>query len=137
VSPDTAFVACTALAGAGWALLVVFPGKPQIRTIAGIILPCVLAAAYVGALVWNARELSGGFGSLDAAAQLFAHRWALLAGWVHFLAFDLFVGGWIAADAWARRIGRVPMVPLMALTFLFGPAGLLAYLTLRKVLTRS
>jgi predicted membrane protein len=137
MSPDTAFIACTTLAGAGWAMLVLFPGKPRIWTIAGVILPCVLAAAYVGALVWNARELSGGFGSLDAVAQLFAHRWALLAGWIHFLAFDLFVGGWIAADAWARRIGRVPMLPLMVLTFLFGPAGLLAYLTLRKALTRS
>jgi len=135
MSPDTVFVACTALAGAGWAMLVLFPDKPRVQTIAGRVLPCALAAVYVGALGWHARELSGGFSSLDAVAQLFTHRWALLAGWIHFLAFDLFVGSWIAADASARHIGRVPVIPLLLLTFLFGPAGLLAYLILRKALT--
>lgn len=134
MSPDTVFAACSALAGLGWILLMAWPATPSVRRVAGLMLPGVLAAVYVAALGWHARELSGGFGSLDAVAQLFTHRWALLAGWVHFLAFDLFVGGWMAADASARRMGRLGLVPLLLLTFLFGPAGLLAYLTLRRPL---
>lgn len=135
MSPDTVFVACSALAGLGWILLMARPATPSAQRLAGIILPAVLAVVYVAALGWHARELSGGFNSLDAVAQLFTHRWALLAGWIHFLAFDLFVGGWMAADASARRMGRLGLVPLLLLTFLFGPAGLLAYLTVRKPLT--
>ena len=134
MSPESAFIACSALAGSGWALLVLGPAAPRARRIAGIAIPSVLAAVYVSVLGWHARELSGGFNSLDAVAQLFSHRWALLAGWIHFLAFDLFVGSWIAADASTRGLARPPLVLVLLLTFLFGPAGLLAYLTTRKAL---
>lgn len=133
MSAETAFIGCTALSGAGWALLLLWPGNPSVQRIAGVTFPCVLAATYLGALGWHARELSGGFTSLDAVARLFSHRWALLAGWIHFLTFDLFVGSWMAADASARRVGRVPLAIVLLLTFLFGPAGLLAYLTIRRM----
>jgi len=134
VSPESAFAACTALAGSAWALLVFGPASPHARRIAGIAIPSVLAAVYVSVLVWHTRELSGGFNSLDAVAQLFSHRWALLAGWIHFLAFDLFVGSWIAADASTRGIARPPLALVLLLTFLLGPACLLTYLTTRKAL---
>jgi len=61
----------------------------------------------------------------------------LLAGWVHYLAFDLFVGSWEARDALSHRIPHLAVIPCLLLTFLFGPAGLLLYLLLRFTLRRQ
>jgi hypothetical protein len=57
----------------------------------------------------------------------------LLAGWVHYLAFDLFIGSWQVRDSQQRGIGHLFVIPCLVLTFLFGPAGLLCYLALRTV----
>jgi hypothetical protein len=51
----------------------------------------------------------------------------LLAGWVHYLAFDLFIGTWIAVEADRRGIHRLLQAPILVATFLFGPLGLLFY----------
>jgi hypothetical protein len=77
---------------------------------------------------------TGGFSSLSAVAALFADPWLLLAGWIHYLAFDLIVGGWEVRDARRRSISHGLVVPCLFLTFMFGPAGWLAYMTVRKVL---
>ena len=58
---------------------------------------------------------------------------ALTAGWIHYLAFDLFVGTWIAQRAARLGLPHLATIPLLALTFLFGPAGLLAFFALRAV----
>jgi hypothetical protein len=61
---------------------------------------------------------------------LFENPWLLLAGWTHYLAFDLFIGGWEVRDAQRRGIPHLLVVPALVLTFLFGPAGLLLYLAI-------
>jgi hypothetical protein len=50
---------------------------------------------------------------------------------VHYLAFDLFVGGWEVRDAVARGVSRWLVAPCLLLTFIFGPAGWLAYYAVR------
>lgn len=55
------------------------------------------------------------------------------AGWTHYLAFDLFIGGWEVRDARQRGIPHLLVVPVLVLTFLVGPAGLLLYLAIRLV----
>ena len=84
-----------------------------------------LALGYVALLLghWG----PGGFGSLAEVRQLFERPGLLAAGWLHYLAFDLFVGTWIARDAAQRGLPHLAVLPCLALTFLFGPAGLLAY----------
>jgi hypothetical protein len=120
---------------AGWALLVAFPRKRWAELVSGRVLPALLSAAYVVivAAVWG--RTPGGFSSLEAVSQLFDSQWMLLGGWIHYLAFDLFVGSWLARDAHERGISHVWVVPLLLATFLFGPAGLLAYLGLRAVVS--
>ena len=51
----------------------------------------------------------------------------LLAGWVHYLAFDLFIGAWETRDAMARRVPRLLLAPCLVMTFMLGPIGLLCY----------
>jgi hypothetical protein len=79
----------------------------------------------------------GGFGSLALVQKLFADPYALLAGWVHYLAFDLFIGSWIVEDALARRAPVWLRVGVLPFTFMFGPMGLLFYLAGRSVLGRA
>jgi hypothetical protein len=57
-------------------------------------------------LAFYAADTRGGFSSLAAVAELFSNQWLLLAGWVHYLAFDLFVGTWETRDAVDREPGR-------------------------------
>ena len=59
--------------------------------------------------------------------------WLLTAGWLHYLAFDLFVGSWISEQAAALALPHWLLLPPLALTFLFGPAGLLVFFGLRTV----
>jgi hypothetical protein len=123
------------LAVAGWALLVAFPRRRWAQLVSGRVLPALLSAAYVAivAAVWG--RAPGGFSSLEAVSLLFDNPWLLLAGWIHYLAFDLFVGNWIARDAHSRGIAHGWTVPLLLATFMFGPAGFLSYLGLRRVLS--
>ena len=69
----------------------------------------------------------GGFSSLAGVAALFSEPWILLAGWTHYLAFDLLVGNWEMRDATKRGIPYMLVLPCLVLTFLFGPAGWLLY----------
>ena len=56
----------------------------------------------------------------------------LLAGWIHYLAFDLFIGGWETRDAVRNGIPHLLVIPCLLLTFMLGPIGLLAYFALRS-----
>jgi hypothetical protein len=73
---------------------------------------------------------------LSSVAMLFSNPWLLLAGWTHYLAFDLFIGSWEVRDARDRGLPHLLVVPCLALTFLFGPAGWLLYLTMRLTTAR-
>ena len=85
-----------------------------------------LAAGYLTLLFSFPRE-QGGFGSLAQVSKLFENRYLLLAGWIHYLAFDLFTGSWLVRDSERLRIAHAYVVPCLLLTFLFGPAGLLTW----------
>jgi hypothetical protein len=79
----------------------------------------------------------GGFGTLAGVALLFSNPWKLLAGWVHYLAFDLFTGTWEVRDSIDKGVPHLIVIPSLALTFLFGPMGLLLYIATRAMITRS
>jgi hypothetical protein len=121
------------VAVAGWLLLIAVPRNRRATTVAGTIIPLLLAAFYLSLLTVHWGERRGGFSTLHAVSDLFANQWLLLAGWVHYLAFDLFVGTWETRDALARGISRWLVVPCLLLTFLFGPVGWLAYWLVRTI----
>ena len=56
-------------------------------------------------------------------------------GWIHYLAFDLFVGAWEVRDAQARGIHHLLVIPCLFLTLMAGPGGLLLYWAIRIVHT--
>jgi hypothetical protein len=112
--------------------LFVRQARPIIWPAAQLVIPAILAILYI-LLLWQGRSAfaDGGFGSIEAVRALFANDRALAAGWLHYLAFDLFVGAWISRDGLRRGVPALLLLPCLPLTFLFGPAGLLLYLALR------
>jgi hypothetical protein len=82
-------------------------------------------------------EGQGDFRSLAGVMALFDAPYGVLAGWLHFLAFDLFVGAWIVEDALRRGVPAWARIIPLPLTFMFGPAGLGLYLLMRAGLSRD
>jgi ABA DEFICIENT 4-like len=135
---DTIFRVANLLVVPGWLLLAVAPRwKWAAQLVGPVVIPAVLALLYVGLVAARFGSGSGGFGSLAAIDALFADPYVLLAGWMHYLAFDLFVGSWEVRDAQRLGIPHLAVVPCLALTFLLGPAGFLAYLAVRCTARRA
>src|ERR1044071_9800820 len=137
MSPETIFSACGTLVLPGWLLLIFLPRwKWSARLIAAVIIPALIGVVYVYLIVTHFGQSEGGFGSLADVGRLFQNPHALLAGWIHYLAFDLFVGAWEVRDAQRVGVHHLLVVPCLILTFLFGPVGLLLYFALRAALKR-
>ena len=99
-----------------------------------MVLPLALATVYLTLVILHFRESGGGFGSLAGVSKLFENPYMLLAGWIHYLAFDLFTGSWLVRDSQRLRIAHAYVVPCLLLTFLFGPVGLLTWFLIRTSL---
>ena len=132
MTPDLLFQILNMATLAAWLPLVFVPRQRWASTILPIAMPALLAIVYVALLAVSLPGSDGGFSSLADVRTLFADPHALLAGWTHYLAFDLFIGGWQVRDARERGIRHLLVVPGLAMTFLVGPAGLLYYLIIRS-----
>jgi hypothetical protein len=134
MTPQQVFSIANTVALIAWIMLAVLPGRPWVTTtITTKVVPLLFAVLYTAiavSLVWRSP---GGFSTLAAVATLFSNPWLLLAGWIHYLAFDLLVGSWELQDARERGIPHLLVVPCLALTFLFGPAGWLLYTVVRSI----
>lgn len=116
----------------GWAILVFLPRwRYGAAFITSVLVPLLIAIGYIACIVLFWDQFEGGFGSLEQVARLFGHRYAFLAGWLHYLAFDLFIGSWEVRDAEKLSIPHLLVLPCLALTFLLGPAGLTLYFLVR------
>lgn len=137
MTASTLFSICNTVALLGWILLIV---AGRLKWVSGLvtayIIPGVIGLlyAFIAASHWG--ETPGGFDTLEGVASLFSNRWMLLAGWIHYLAFDLFVGSWEVRDAHEKGVPHLLIIPSLALTFMFGPAGLVLYFVTRTAFTR-
>mgnify|MGYP000274082561 CR=1 FL=1 len=144
---DLVFALTNAVALAGWLALALLPRRDVVLGAvlwAGVALLC---AAYAGVFAglfggWldPVRDAAGRAPpfeySVEGLKAIFASRGAIVLGWTHYLAFDLFVGLWIARDADGRGVARLAQAPFLLATYLAGPLGLLGWLAVRKPLVR-
>jgi hypothetical protein len=132
MQPDDIFRICNMVAMAGWLALLASPFLPKLADrVAALAVPVLLAVAYTGLVLafWSGAQ--GGFDTLPNVMLLFTQPEIALAGWIHYLAFDLLIGAWEVRTARAERIPFPVVVPCLALTFLFGPAGYLGFTAFR------
>lgn len=136
MTPVTIFSPLNLFAMLGWIVLIagIVLDRAWMRDkLAGLYWPLALSIGYCVAIAlgFGAFSAGGNFETLAGLRQLFLNDWALLAGWAHYLAFDLFVGAWIAREASLSGVSRWFMIPVLPLTFMFGPAGLLLFQILK------
>jgi hypothetical protein len=138
MSPEQAFSIANIVAVLSWLLLAVLPGRRWVTEIVtGKAVPMLFAVLYVAIAAAAFGQSEGSFSTLSGVAALFANPWLLLAGWLHYLAFDLLIGTWEARDARERGIPHILLVPCLFMTLMFGPAGWLLYMAVRIVRSRT
>ena len=120
-----------------WLPLVLLPGRRLGHALGVGIRRARLVAAVNVALIATQWGNEGGFSTLAGVSQLFANPWLLLAGWIHYLCFDLLIGCWEVRDARDRGLPHLLVVPCLLLTFMFGPAGWLLYQGVRAAYSRT
>ncbi len=141
------FGATNLIALAAWAVLLLLPRRPLAMASVlylGVALLClvytvllVLLVAGVADPLHDAGAAASADLSLAGIRALFRSDGAIVLGWTHYLAFDLFVGLWIARDADAKGFSRVAQAPVLLATFLVGPLGLLIWLAIRERRARA
>lgn len=135
---EVPFAIAGQVAMAGWAILIFAPRRwPALNLMPGAVLPAALALGYAGLVLVHFAGTGGGFGSLAEVRILLSTEPMLLAGWVHYLAFDLFVGAWIARRADRIGLSRLVQAPILVATFMLGPVGLLLFLMLAPLWTAA
>ncbi|OBV11452.1 ABA4-like family protein [Erythrobacter dokdonensis] len=132
------------LALIAWVLLIFLPRWPALLSgvmYMGVGLLCLIYAAsligLVSGLIPNPEGGGADFSSIEGVQAIFATKAGTTIGWTHYLAFDLFVGLWIARDGDAKNISRLIQAPVLLATFLAGPLGLLVWLLVREPAARK
>ncbi len=128
MTPESLFSFASAAVLPGWIALAFSPLSRARLVLAARIVAVLLSGLYVTLLITglagDGPPPGAGFDTLEGVRLLLSSPQALLAGWVHYLAFDLWVGSWEAED---DALPHWLLLPCLALTFLAGPVGLMLY----------
>lgn len=144
MSWDAIFLLANYWAIGGWLLLAFAPRSPRILSAimyAGVLLLCllytVLIVGFLSGGIDPGGQGGGNFTSLAGVMKLFDAPGGATLGWVHYLAFDLFTGMWIARDADGKGFSRIVQFPFLFLTLMVGPVGLFLWLIVRERRARA
>lgn len=131
MTPDSLFSLSSAVVLPAWLILIFAPRRwPILNAFPTYIVPLALSALYTVLVLSHFSEAGGGFYSVSEVRQLFTNDMLLVAGWVHYLAFDLFIGASIAAMMDRAGVSRIIQGFVLPVIFLFGPAGFLLALAI-------
>lgn len=125
-----------------WTALILAPRGAFVQSAifyAGIGLLCLAYSVLLGLVLGGAVSphpaggaAETGFTSIEGVRAIFMSDGGVTIGWIHYLALDLFAGLWIAKDADQKGFSRFVQAPVLLLTFVAGPAGLLLWLFIRE-----
>jgi hypothetical protein len=140
MDPQLLFALSFPLAAPFWALMILAPNWSVTRRVVAsplIVMPALLV--YAVAVLPSMSDVLPAVASptLAGVAGLLGTPLGAAAGWAHFIGFDLFVGRWIFLDARERGIPHLVTAPVLVLTILLGPLGMLVHLVVRTVRQRS
>ena len=123
-----------------WALMIFAPNwRTTARIMASpyvVVPPALIYAAVVAAhfpAVWAAVSSP----QLGPLAEFLGTPEGTTIAWAHFIAWDLFIGRWIYRRSRELDVHPVLMAPILLLTILMSPIGLLVFLPIRAVRTRQ
>ena len=132
MTPDLMFSIANNAVLPAWILLAVAPRwKVTNWLVHSAAFSLVIAAIYGVVIAMGMGQAEGGMTSLAGVQQLFANPLVALAGWLHYLAFDLFIGAWETRNARRLGIPHWQVIPCLFFTLMLGPVGLLLYFIVR------
>lgn len=142
---DAIFGAANMVALIAWVALVFLPRWPALLSaLLYLIVGCLSLTYAVGliGIMTGTFDAVGGdgsanFSSIEGVRAVFASDGGITVGWIHYLAFDLFVGIWIARDADAKDFSRFLQAPILFFTLMAGPLGLFLWLVIREGRARA
>lgn len=137
---ETIYSIINTIALIGWICLIFFPTKRWtfgIVASGGVSIILTIFYIYFLAAAMTGESTGGDFSTLAGVKLLFQTDMGVLAGWAHYLAFDLFIGAFITSNAQKLGLTHWKITPCLILTFLFGPIGLLTYFIIRAVMTKK
>jgi Domain of unknown function (DUF4281) len=138
MTPDSFYWYASVLIFLPWLCLMFAPRWQWTERVAfGAAVVLLVAAAWFTFAYLRSDTGDGNLWSLRGFQNLFRSSDMLLTGWLNYLSFGLLVGTWQVHDAEQQKIPHIFVVPCLLLTLLAGPTGLLAYLLVRGVATRS
>ena len=121
-----------------WFILIVFPQSHLSRIFVASIFPFfILSGVYIFILYKSyliGYDFNGNFTlylGLSELSRLFEDHLYIMIFWTHFIAINLFIGGWIVKDSQKFSINKVLMAVPLIVTYLIGPLGLLLYWIIR------
>ncbi|MDO1446002.1 ABA4-like family protein [Rhodocytophaga aerolata] len=139
MSAEVLFSICSTLVLPQWLLLIFAPRWKWTKWLRDTYsIPLLLAVVYGYLIAAHMGEApDSGFSSLTQVKNLFANDFLLLAGWIHYLAFDLVVGSWISKDAQQQGMSHLVVVPCLFFTFMLGPIGFLLYQLSKRIIVKK
>ena len=126
-----------------WFFLLVFPKSKLTQKMTDFPwIPLVIAFGYIYFLGTSDSIFSVDFSSLSGLTEMFqnSNPRGVAAGWLHYLAFDFWVGCWILRDSQKKGVKHVFIIFPMLFTFMLGPVGVIIYtlvLLLQKKLIKK
>ncbi len=135
MSPAEVFSIANLTAMPMWILMILLPKWKFTRFLIDYkLIPLFLSLLYA-LYIFLAIQIGGwmDFGSLSSVMALFTEENAVLAGWVHYLAFDLLIGMWMLDQNKKLGINQLLMAPCLLGTFMFGPIGFLLFMIIRSI----
>ena len=121
-----------------WFILILFPQSHLSRYLVTSILPILLLSMAYIFLIYksflNSYDFIDNFNlylGIGDLSNLFADNSFLIMFWIHFLAINLFVGGWIVKDSQKFLINKILLAVPLIIIYLIGPLGLLVYWIIR------
>ncbi|KLI63219.1 ABA4-like family protein [Aurantiacibacter marinus] len=144
---DFAFQAANIWALIMWAMLILLPRNALAGAAVfygGVGMLCFAYTLFMGLVVGGAVDpvsqsegAGASFTTIAGVRGLFSTDGGVTIGWIHYLAFDLFAGLWISKDADTKGFSRLVQSPVLLLTFIAGPAGLLVWFIVREKRARA
>ena len=113
-----------------WLFLLVFPKSKLTQKMTDFPwIPLVIAFGYIYFLGTSDSIFSVDFSSLSALTEMFqnSNPRGVAAGWLHYLAFDFWVGCWILRDSQKKGVKHAFIIFPMFFTFMLGPVGVIIY----------
>ena len=135
MTPTIVFSIASVIAMPMWVLMLFFSKWKVTQFLIDFkVIPLALAFMYA-IYIFQAIQISGmmDFGSLTSVITLFTEENAVLAGWIHYLAFDLLVGMWMLNQNKELKINQLVMAPCLFLTFMLGPIGFLLFMIIKTI----